>query len=548
MRYLRWFWANIASIRTYTLACIATGTGRVLLGLLMIWLCKRFIDVTARTGTPTDIILMIGALVTVVTGSILCRQTYYYLGIKAQAIQSTTLRLHIFSLLFRRQMFVQKEMHSGEITSRLEKDIDIVSEVLTSVTSDLIVTTIQLIGAFLFLMTMDARLAWILLLLTPPFLLMGKLIARKMRDMTKDIREGESNVQKLVQETMEHNALLRSLESEGWVTDRLDDVRHSLKNNINRRARFTVVSRFFIAFSFSLGYITAFIWGAMQLRQGLITIGVMTSFLQLVNQIQQPILQLLNMLPKVIHATASIDRLEELEDTETEASRGLSTYVTKAVLSPLGIKADDISFRYSPDERQILTHFTHDFKPKSKTAIMGHTGAGKTTLFRMMLALIKPDYGEMTIYNKNLQAPISENTRSNFVFVPQGNTLMSGSIRYNLLLAKPTATDEELEKVLHIAMADFINSLPNGLNTECGERGGGLSEGQAQRIAIARGLLRPGSILLLDEISSSLDEQTEHELYKQLFENYPDKTMLFITHRPAICKLCDEVVTIGIPN
>ena len=148
----------------------------------------------------------------------------------------------------------------------------------------------------------------------------------------------------------------------------------------------------------------------------------------------------------------------------------------------------------------------------------------------------------MTIYGWNGRQYISEQTRSNFVFVPQGNTLMSGSIRYNLQLANPDATDDELRQVLHTAMADFVFDLPEGMDTECGERGGGLSEGQAQRIAIARGLLRPGNIMLLDEISASLDEHTEQELYCRLFTAYPQKTMIFITHRPTVCSLCDEVV------
>ena len=173
---------------------------------------------------------------------------------------------------------------------------------------------------------------------------------------------------------------------------------------------------------------------------------------------------------------------------------------------------------------------------------MGLTGAGKTTLFRLMLALIRPNEGTLTIYGQNGKQYISEHTRSNFVFVPQGNTLMSGTIRYNLQLAKPDATDEELRQVLHTAMADFVLELPEGIDTECGERGSGLSEGQAQRVAIARGLLRPGDILLLDEISASLDEQTERELYRRLFEAYPRKTMIFITHRSLVCELCDEVI------
>lgn len=538
---------------------IAAGIGRVSLGLLMVWLCKRFIDVTIRQGTTNDIIVMIIALVAVVSGAILCRQAYYFLGIRDKAKQTTSIRLRIFSHLFRRQMFDQKEMHSGDVTSRLEKDIDVVSDATTSIFPDMSVTLIQLVGAFLLMQSMDARLAWALLLLTPLFLVVGKLIGRKMRMMTLDIRKQESVIQMLVQETMEHNAVLRSLESGDWITNRLDDMQQDLRGKINRRARFTVVSRLLIGSSFSLGYIMAFIWGAMQLRSGEITFGVMTSFLQLVSQIQNPILQMLNMVPQFIQASASIDRLTELEQVEAEEEttnftnltnferHGESVKSVESVLEnnetlPIGVKVEDVSFKYADGDQEILTDFSFDFKPGSKTALMGHTGAGKTTLFRLLLALTKPNKGTMTVYNSQGQQGISEQTRSNFVFVPQGNTLMSGTIRYNLLLARPDATDDDLEEVLHTAMADFVLDQPDGLDTECGERGSGLSEGQAQRIAIARGLLRPGGILLLDEISASLDEATERELYRRLFAKYPGKTMIFITHRPVVCELCDQVI------
>ena len=541
--YIIWLLRNTKGIRVDMLFRIAAGIGRVSLGLLMVWLCKRFIDVTIRQGTTDDIILMIVALVAVVIGGIVCRQSYYYLGVKDSAKQTTSIRLRIFSHLFRRQMFDQKEMHSGDVTSRLEKDIDVVSDATTSLFPDMSVTLIQLVGAFLLMQSMDTRLAWALLLLTPMFLIVGKLIGRKMRMMTLDIRKQESVIQMLVQETMEHNAVLRSLESGDWITNRLDDMQQDLRGKINRRARFTVISRLLIGSSFSLGYIMAFIWGAMQLRNGEITFGVMTSFLQLVSQIQNPILQMLNMVPQFIQACASIDRLTELEHVEVEETTTNFTNFTNT--HPLGVKVEDVSFKYADGDREILTHFSFDFKPGSKTALMGHTGAGKTTLFRLLLALTKPNKGTMAVYDSQGQQLVSEQTRSNFVFVPQGNTLMSGTIRYNLLLARPDATDEELDDVLHTAMADFVLDLPDGLDTECGERGSGLSEGQAQRIAIARGLLRPGGILLLDEISASLDEATERELYRRLFAKYPGKTMIFITHRPVVCELCDQVIKIS---
>ena len=545
MKYVYWLWQNTRGIRLNMMVRTVAGIGRVSLGLLMVWLCKRFIDVTIRTGSRDDILTMVATLMAVIMVGILLRQAYYYLGVKASVTQSTAVRLRIFSHLFRRQMFDQKEMHSGDVTSRLEKDIDVVTDATTSLIPDITITLFQLAGAFLLMQSMDARLAWALLLLTPVFLLAGKLIARKMRQMTLAIRRQESVIQMMVQETMEHNAVLRSLESGNWVTGRLDGMQQELKSVVGRRARFTVMSRLVISTSFSMGYIIAFVWGGLQLREGVITFGVMTSFLQLVSQIQQPILQMVNMLPQMIHASASIDRLEELEQVEVEgANNGYEANEAHGMQGRLGVSMQDVSFRYANGDRQILSHFSYNFHPGSKTALMGMTGAGKTTLFRLLLALIRPDEGTMTVYNGKEKQYISEQTRQNFVFVPQGNTLMSGTIRYNLQLAKPDASEDEMRQVLHTAMADFVLELPDGLDTECGERGSGLSEGQAQRIAIARGLLRPGGILLLDEISASLDEDTERELYSRLFAAYPFKTMIFITHRPVVCDLCNAVVRI----
>ena len=238
------------------------------------------------------------------------------------------------------------------------------------------------------------------------------------------------------------------------------------------------------------------------------------------------------MVPGVIHATASIDRLEELShQTMTDpASKQQESRIDQSHPCPSGsICFDHVSFRYTDGNREVINNFTHHFRPGSKTAITGQTGIGKTTLFRMILGFVEPAEGEVSVGGQ-------------LCFVPQGNTLMSGTIRYNLQLARPDATDEQLRQALHTACADFVTDLPDGLDTELGERGSGLSEGQAQRIAIARGLLHGGDILLLDEISSSLDEATERELYHRLFTGYSNKTMLLITHRNSVSDLCDEAI------
>lgn len=517
---------------------IIIGIGQVSLALLMVWICRYFIDVAIKSTASDILVNTIIALVLVVAGNIALRQIYFYMTIRATAFQATAVRLRIFGHLLRRRIYDEAPLHSGDVTSRLETDVSAISEAVAGTLPQLVVTTTKLIGAFLLLYSMDRQLAWMLLLSTPLLVVLGKLFARRLRDMTHDVRQQGSRIQMLVQEGMEHNAMLRAMESGSWITGRLDGMQRGLLSKIERRTRFTLVARTIMAVCFGFGYLLAFIWGGLQLRDGVITFGIMTAFLQLVAQVQQPILDMLNMIPQLIHASASIDRLEELENKDAEQTEQQSHIMA----GTLGVRVNDVSFRYPQGDRQVLSQFSHDFRPGSRTALMGQTGAGKTTLFRMLLALIRPQEGSIHLYNDQESVDIAAETRRNFVFVPQGNTLMSGTIRYNLQLANPQATDEEMRHVLHVAAADFVLDLPQGLDTECGERGVGFSEGQAQRIAIARGLLRPGSILLLDEISASLDEQTERELFTRLFADYADKTVIMITHRSTVAQLCDDIV------
>ena len=528
-------------IRWNTLVRIVVGITQVGLGLLMVWLSRRFIDVTIRTGSNRDVWIMVALLVAVVIGGIALRQLYYYMSTLAMTRQTNLLRLQSFSRLFDRQLFTDREIHSGDVTSRMSKDIDAVGETSTSLIPNAIITLVQLTGAFLLLHSMDRWLAWALLLLTPLVIVFGKLIARPLRQMTLDIREEESRIQMQVQEGMEHNATLRSLGSEQWVTDRLDRAQERLMGRVKRRTRFTVFTRIILASCFGLGYLLCFVWGGLQLRAGAITFGVMTAFLQLVSQIQNPIFTLLNMVPQLIHTTASIDRLEELlqVDSEDWASASLQP-VSQGVA---GVRVNELVFRYPSSDRPVFNGFSHDFRPGSTTALMGHTGVGKTTLFRLLLSLVKPESGSLTLYDGVQELSVSAKTRPDFVFVPQGNTLMSGTVRFNLQLAKPSATDDELRAVLHTAVADFVFDLPAGLDTELGERGIGLSEGQAQRIAIARALLREGGILILDESTSALDGPTEARLLENISAAYKGrKTLIIISHRPSVLPLADAVL------
>ena len=553
MNYLSWLWLSVRGVRLNVAFRVAIGTLQVSLGLVMVWLSKRFIDDTIRHGSDDDVFFMVGLLVLTVVGNVVLRQVYYYLTSVATIRQSNALRLSMFGRLFTRKLYSEKELLSGDVTSRFSKDVELVSDVATAKIPQMMVTAIQLLGAFLMLRWFDPRLAWALVILTPLALVFGKFVSYRLRKMTLKIREGESRIQMHVQEGVENNAVLRSLGSAPWVSERLDSMQNELRRDVVRQTRFSVVSRLAFGGAFGLGYLMAFVWGGLGLRNGTITFGVMTSFLQLVGQIQGPILSILNNAPRLIHATASIDRLQELQggrDALGGKATGPSTCTAQGSssavdgLTRLGVRLENVRFRYAGADHDAVRNYTHDFKPGSKTAIMGETGVGKTTLFRLMLGLVEPQEGRVLVYSADSGDPkndfdrfVSADTCDYFVYVPQGNTLMSGTVRYNLLLAKPSATEEELRKVLQTACAEFVLDLPNGLDTELGERGMGLSEGQAERVAIARGLLRPGNILLLDEISSALDEPTERELFQRLFKAYPNKTMIFITHRRAVAEM-----------
>ena len=537
MKYARWFIDNSRGIRLNIIVRIMAGLLQTVLALCVVWLSKRLIDDVAMTGTMGEMAVQALLIAAAVVAGVSIRQLNQYLANKAFIKKVAELRLAIFSQLFNRRLFEANDIHSGDVTSRMAKDIDAVSETLAVQLPQVVVMTIQLVGAFLLMRWFDNRLAWALILITPLAIIIGKYISHRLKRITLSIREDESRIMARIQESVELNVVLRALQGERWMQDRVEELQDRQTANYIRRSRFMVFSRFALGCTFGLGYMLAFVWGAYGLRTGAITFGVMTSFLQLVGQIQQPILSLLGAFPSIIYSTASIDRLKEMEHGEEKQPCDGEDITTRTLL---GIRMDKVTFRYAKGDREVMSNFSHDFRPGTKTAILGTTGAGKTTLFRLILNFIQPDSGEVTFYGNGFSHAADKSMRKNVVFVPQGNTLISGTIRNNLQMAKPDASDEELHTALHTSCADFVFDLPQGIDTVLSEHGGGLSEGQAQRIAIARGLLRPGAVFLLDEISSALDEDTERELFSRLFAARPSTTILLITHRKKVAALCDE--------
>lgn len=448
------------------------------------------------------------------------------------------LRQRQFDSLLRLPVLSKEKFHTGDIVNRIQTDVDTVCSAFCQTLPGLIGAGLQFVVAFIYLLYLDARLGWLLLLILPLGLLAARYIMYKMRDMSREVRDNDSRVQAHIQESLQHQSLIQALEYDGQSSSQLSTLQGSWYEKSMHRTRFSVSAHIISALCFSGSYALAFLWGVKGIAAGVVSYGLMTAFLQLVSQVQRPLVELGDMLPSLFHSTASIDRLLELDEIEKEEYA--QPYRLQGVA---GIRFSEVSFAYDALTPAVFDHFSYDFTPGSKTALVGTTGVGKTTLIKLILAFLKPNQGEISFYSQDSGVhKATPSTRCNLVYVPQGNSLLSGTIRENLLMGNIAASEEELREALHIAVADFVYDLPQGLDTPCFESGGGLSEGQAQRIAIARALLRSGSVLLLDEFSSALDPQTEALLMERLLSSRPDETMIFITHREWGDQYCDKTL------
>ena len=534
LKYMRWLWEHSEGARGAVLVNILLGTVNVGLYLYFIWLCKRLVDIA--TGVVEG---SLGVYTGLVVGVIVLRLAVSAINVRLENLTNSRMnfiiRKGLYSCLLQAEWLGKERRHSGDTVNRLETDVSTVTGVICTDVPQIFTTLVQLVAALIFLCTMDWRLALVLVVITPLFVAFSKLFFHRLREMTRGIRETESEVQSHLQESLQHRMVIQSMENESRMEDRLDGLQDREYGQIVERTRFNIIARTMVSAAFSFGYVAAFLWGVYGIAQDSITFGVMTAFLQLVGQIQRPVVNLTRQIPSFVYATASIDRLMELEDAP-KAESGDPVRLE----GPAGIRVQGLGYRYPDGDRMILKDLDFDFPPLSRTAIVGETGAGKSTLIRLMLALLKPVEGSVVLYDSHREVPASPATRCNLVYVPQGNTLFSGTVRENLLMGNPEATEPQMEEALRTAVADFVLDLPDGLDTRCGEGGTGLSEGQAQRIAIARGLLRPGSILLLDEFSSSLDPATEAQLMENLTKKAAGKTMIFITHREKIAQYCER--------
>ena len=541
-RYVKWFFREIARFRWTFVAVLLFQVVGVAISLFYVWLSKDLVD-TAVEHFQGDLqrqrIISLAIIFTLVSLSRpILTAIKSYMQSRMAVSMTNSLRQRLFDEMLKTEVDVGRKYHSGDMINRMESDVSAVTNAFCAAVPNLFWAGLQFAAAFACVLYVDLRLSLILVVLLPIAAPAGKFIMKKVRKLTLRIKSSDSRIQSHIQESIQHHTLLRTLEYTDGSSQMLGELQDENYSRNLKRIGFSIIARVLMSLAFTLGYLVAFLWGVRGLSTGVVTYGVMTAILQLVGQLQRPLLQASENLPSLLHCTASIDRLMELEDLPKEEAED-----ALMLGAPAGVRVRNLSFQYPDGEEKVIDNLSFDFKPGSRIAITGRTGIGKTTLLKLILALSRPTSGSVELYDSETSVPVSVKTRCNFAYIPQGNTLFSGTVRENLLMGDRNADEERMKEVLHLAAADFVMDLPEGLDTICSEAGGGLSEGQAQRIAVARGLLRPGSIVLLDEFSSALDPATEEEMLSRLTAKdglCAGKTMIFITHRESILNFCDS--------
>lgn len=531
----KWLWRAWRGNQLQAILNAAIGLLSVVVSLAQVWAVQHAIDV-ASGHAEGSIYWSVGVMALLVLCGFALRICSIWvrniMGIKAQ----NRMQQRMLDRILRSEWTGKESHHSGDVLNRLEQDVGTVVSFLTETIPNTISVVAMFVGAFLYLFSMDKVLAFVIVGIIPVFVLLSKLYIGQMRRLTRQVRDSDSKVQSVLQETIQHRMLIKTLESDSIMVDRLESTQSELRHRVVKRTAFSVVSNFILNAGFSVGYLIAFLWAALRMADQTLTFGGMTAFLQLVNRIQGPARDLTRLAPVFVGVFTAAERLMELEENPLEEQGD-----PIPLMAPCGVRLEHITYAYDDGDSNVIEQLDFDFYPGSCTAVLGETGAGKTTLIRLILALLHPNEGKVILYNQQEQKELSPLMRCNFVYVPQGNTLMSGTIRDNLRLGKLNATEEEIKAALEMSCASFVMELPDGLDTVCTEAGGGLSEGQAQRISIARALLRNRPIMLFDEATSALDPETERQLLHNILSNH-DKTVIFITHRPAVVDYCDQTL------
>lgn len=524
--------------QTLRRSVVSVGIGAVnmMASLGFVVISKRLVDTV--TGVATySVSEGIAALCVLMVVRLFSSVLYGYFEGSNEAKTLMRLRSCFFDRLMRLRWDGTDRFHSGDAVNRVEEDVRTVVDFVAVKVPGFVLAGLQLLFASVLVFMMSPMMLFLLVAFMVMAAVLAYVLYRPVRRLTRKIRQQDGRVQSHLQESIRNRIIVRVLFGVKRMTERLDQLQGIQYADMMSRLNYSSFAQLCLRLGFLSGYTFAFIYGVLGIKEGYFTFGMMTALLQLVGQVQSPLVGLVKLFPSAMRFMASEERLVEITECEEEKDTP-----HKLVKNPPEICVDKVSFAYPGQQQRTLDGFSAVFPAGEMSVVMGETGVGKTTLVRLMLALLEPLEGRITLGG----VPVGSDTRCNFMYVPQNNTLFSGTIRDNFLLVKPTATDDEMREALHVAVADFVFDLPKGLDALCYEDGNGISGGQARRISIACALLHDGSVFILDEATASLDNETELLLLDNLKQYCKGKkTLIFISHSESVNRLADHVVEMG---
>ncbi|MBE6808404.1 MAG: ABC transporter ATP-binding protein [Ruminococcaceae bacterium] len=450
-----------------------------------------------------------------------------------------SIRNKLFTAISRRKYSEISEYHSGDLLNRLTSDVDVVTGAVVNILPNIASMGAKIIGGMAALIVLDKRIALLVLVFGIAVPALGRTLSKRFKKLHKDVQKAEGKARSFMQECFENIVVLKAFEGEAPFTRKLGQYLNSSYRAKMKRCRVSVVMHMGMYTFFTLGYYAVLLWGATQIHSGAaFTFGMLTAFLQLFQQLRAPLQNVSAILPQYYSALASAERLMEIENGTMDKATKNET-LTEIKKNFCGIELNNITFAYK--DEIILKNLNLSVEKAKITAVTGESGSGKSTIFKLLLGLYEAQSGSITV---NGSIPLDTSLRGIFAYVPQGNMILSGTVRENLTICNDNVSEEEIIKATKAAeIYDIISALPDGFETELSERGGGLSEGQLQRISIARALLTDAPVLLLDEATSALDEATETKVLNNIKE-MEGKTILFVTHRNTSLKVCDKILHI----
>ncbi|MBH1939380.1 ABC transporter ATP-binding protein [Mobilitalea sibirica] len=504
-----------------------------LCGVGMVIASKELIDF-AISGMLNQALISGLFLLGIVLIQVFMKAAVSMLSVRVSETMSNNMRERLFLQLTEVKWTEYNQYHSGDIMTRMTNDIGGIVSGIVEDLPEIITLGSGVCAAFITLLIYDPFLAIFALLLVPVAILLSQFIGKRYMKINIKAKEAESKYRSYLQECIEHMLVLKTFCHEKRSCRRLKELQDEKKRLYLKSNLTSVSAGSMMTGGYWVSYLIVFGWGAMRLAEGTTSFGTFTAFIQLVGQIQQPFMGLAQTLPQMFSMAASAKRVMKFEELSKDDNNNLLDIGIRI----RNITFDDVSFEYK-EGNPVLRNITTEINQGEIIGLIGASGEGKTTLIHLLMSLYKPNEGSISInhwYKTNISL------RSMISYVPQGNTLLSGSISYNLSIGCPDATTDEQITALKEADAwEFVSKLPMGLDTIIGERGHGLSEGQSQRIAIARAFLRKSPILVLDEATSALDVDTEQRVMDSIINLQPRRTCIIITHRPSLLEYCHRI-------